>query len=210
MTATDYTPTSWAQALLQRLGMPVTSSNTQALVSWEAAEGGNWHNPDRYNPLDTTQSEPGATSTNSAGVKAYTSWDQGLQATATTLQNGMYGSILAALKSGTSASDVVNAVIGSPWGTKTISLAGSTYTGGSAPAAAGTAVQADSSSGSDPFGINALGTSLRKTAISGVFVVGAVGLVVVGLLRGTHAVSHAKAAAGRAAGAAATGAEVAA
>jgi hypothetical protein len=207
---TDYTPTTWAQALLRLIGVPVNQGNTSAVVAWEAAEGGNWHNSDKYNPLNTTQSAPGAVSTNSAGVKAYTSWDQGLQATATTLQNGLYGSILGALKSGT-PQDVVNAVVGSPWGTKSISLAGSTYTGGGGAGAGGSSATATPAlSLSDPLGVGSLETSLRKTAISGVFVLAAVGLVVVGLLRGTHAVARTHAAADKAGSAAAAGAEVAA
>ena len=43
------------------------------------AEGGHWHNQARYNPLNTTQSEPGAGNTGSQGnIKVYKSWDQGL------------------------------------------------------------------------------------------------------------------------------------
>jgi len=112
-----YTPFTWAQALLQRLGMPVTSSNLAALTAWEMAEGGHWHNSAHYNPLNTTQSEPGATSMNSVGVKAYVSWDQGFAATITTLHNGRYQAILAALRKGDDAQAVAAAVAASPWGT---------------------------------------------------------------------------------------------
>lgn len=197
--ATSYTPTTWAQALLGLLGDPVTSTNVQAITAWEAAEGGNWDNPDQYNPLDTTQPETGAVSTNSAGVKSYTSWGQGLAATVTTLENGAYSSILSALSSGASASQVVSAVTASPWGTKSISLgAGETYTGGtSGSSSAGTTATDASLTGdlSDALGISSLATTVEHTAVLGLITLGGVALVVIGLLRGTGVASKAKSAA---------------
>ena len=86
------------------------------------AEGGHWYNTARYNPLNTTQSEPGATTMNSVGVKAYLSWQQGFVATITTLRNGRYGAILAALARGDDAQAVVDAVAASPWGTHSFSV----------------------------------------------------------------------------------------
>lgn len=118
----------WARQLLARLQITATTANVTALVAWARAEGGHWNNTAHYNPLNTTQSAPGATSMNSVGVKAYTSWNEGLDATVETLQNGHYTTILNALKSG-SAKDIVNAVVSSVWGTKTISLAGVKITG---------------------------------------------------------------------------------
>jgi len=53
-TAGAYSPASWAQALLGYLGLPRTSQNLTAIMAWELAEGGNWFNSARYNPLDTT------------------------------------------------------------------------------------------------------------------------------------------------------------
>jgi hypothetical protein len=173
---TDYTPASWAAALLAKLGLPTTSPNLTAITAWENAEGGNWHNSDAYNPLNTTQSAPGAVATNSAGVKAYTSWDQGLTATVQTLTNGMYGGILAALSKGSSADDVVSAVVKSPWGTKNISLDGASVT---APAGDGTAVQAGLPS------LTSVPTYLTKILLTVAFVGGGGLLVVLGLMRGT-------------------------
>jgi peptidoglycan hydrolase CwlO-like protein len=112
-----YSPSGWAQALLGDLGMPRSAQNVTAITAWEMAEGGNWFNSARYNPLDTTMPEPGSTAMNSAGVQAYTSWGQGLAATVATLTNGQYGGILAALRAGTSALAVSAAVSESPWGT---------------------------------------------------------------------------------------------
>jgi hypothetical protein len=56
------------------------------------------------------------------GVKAYTSWAQGLRATVITLGNGLYGGILAALRSGNDANAVAGAVAASPWGTGSFSV----------------------------------------------------------------------------------------
>ena len=107
-------PSGWARALLQAMGLPVTAGNVTVIEEWEAREGGNWLNTARYNPLNTTQQEAGATSINSVGVKAYTSWQEGLQATVTTLRNGYYDHILAALKRNDQAGAIA-AIRSSPW-----------------------------------------------------------------------------------------------
>jgi hypothetical protein len=111
------TQITWAQALLKSLNMPMTADNVAAIVAWEMAEGGHWYNTAYYNPLNTTQSMPGATVFNSVGVKAYTSWLQGLKATVITLHNGYYAGILAALGRGNDSQAVADAVASSPWGT---------------------------------------------------------------------------------------------
>jgi hypothetical protein len=74
-------------------------------VGWEGREGGNWHNSAAYNPLNTTQPEPGystfrSTGQGAANIGIYKNWQQGLKATADTLNNGRYGDILSALRSG--------------------------------------------------------------------------------------------------------------
>ncbi len=81
------------------MNAPQSAANLNSLETWEAREGGNWHNTAHYNPLNTTLFEPGSTSMNSVGVKSYTGWQQGLQATVDTL-NG-YGAIETALRAGT-------------------------------------------------------------------------------------------------------------
>lgn len=176
---TDLTPTSFAQALLADIGAPVTDANVQAVTAWEAAEGGNWHNTARFNPLNTTLSEPGSSTINSAGVRAYTSWGQGLQATTSTLQEGSYAGIRSALASGSDAQGVVDAILSSPWGTQSLSLGTGVLGGGSASQATAQASPASSVSGSV--------TNLLMTAL---FVVGGVALLVAGLgkLTGTHPV----------------------
>jgi peptidoglycan hydrolase CwlO-like protein len=111
------TQVTWAQAFLKSLGVPLTADNVAAVVAWEMAEGGHWYNTAHYNPLNTTQSMPGATVFNSVGVKAYTSWVQGLKASVITIHNGLYGGILDALRRGNDAQAVAGAVAASPWGT---------------------------------------------------------------------------------------------
>ena len=111
------TQVTWAQAFLKSLGAPLTADNVVAIVAWEMAEGGHWYNTAHYNPLNTTQSMPGATVFNSVGVKAYTSWAQGLKASVITIRNGYYGGILDALRRGNDAQAVADAVAASPWGT---------------------------------------------------------------------------------------------
>ena len=103
----------FATDLLQRLGLPNTAQNQQALMAWQAAEG----TSAAFNPLATTRAAPGATDLNAVGVKNFRSYEQGLQTTIDTLRNGLYGNILAALRNGTSAARVAQAIADSPWGT---------------------------------------------------------------------------------------------
>ncbi len=178
---TDYTPTSFAQALLTALGSPVTDDNVQAVTAWEAAEGGNWHNTAHYNPLNTTLPEPGSTTVNSAGVRSYTSWGQGLQATVSTLQEGAYASIRDALSTGTDPQAVAQAIVSSPWGTKSIPLGSGTVSGGSG----GSGGAQDASSGTSAASLT---SNLTGVVLTAVFVLGGVALIVagVGKATGTH------------------------
>lgn len=118
------TPQRWAEELLKLLGAPESTQNIRAIVGWETAEGGNWHNSAKFNPLNTTQipsSGPSSTfqsvGVGAAAIRIYTSWQQGLAATVATLQNGKYKGILAALAAGTSSEAVAQAIGASPWGT---------------------------------------------------------------------------------------------
>lgn len=116
----DMNQEQWATALLQRMGAPVTNENLTAIMTWMKREGGNWGNSAKYNPLNTTLGAPGAKAINKVGVKAFTSWDQGLQATTDTLQKGGQGyeNIWAALKQGNSATAVLQAIQQSNWAGK--------------------------------------------------------------------------------------------
>lgn len=107
----------WAAALLKALHIHQTPGAVQALTGWENAEGGHFHNDAHFNPLNTTQNEPGAGNTGSQGnIKQYKNWQQGIQATVETLRNGRYNGILGALQSGDPTA-VANAIGQTPWGT---------------------------------------------------------------------------------------------
>ncbi len=110
--ATDQLPGQFGVKLLQKLNLPVTEENLKFLNAWQHAEGGS-----DDNPFNTTQNAPGAENFNSVGVKRYPSIEVGLDATAQTLTNGMYGNILASLQQGNSASACADALAQSPWGT---------------------------------------------------------------------------------------------
>jgi hypothetical protein len=117
-------PTKWANEFLGALGLPDTKTNVTNIVGWEAAEGGNWNNTAKYNPLNTTQPESGSVNYNTGqpgkGVQAYKDWTQGLDATVATIQQGDYGypQILAALNTSQSWHNFASAVSSSSWGTK--------------------------------------------------------------------------------------------
>lgn len=69
-----------------------------------------------YNPLNTTWKSPGSHAVTSVGVQAYINWEQGLDATARTLTNGMYKGILSALAADDSPDTTLLAMALSPWG----------------------------------------------------------------------------------------------
>jgi hypothetical protein len=112
------TPLDFAHQLLHRLGLPESDSNLQALVAVQAVEGGHMANSAQFNPLNTMQGAPGARDAGLKvkGIKAYSSWDEGLEATAQTLTNGLYKNILASLARSAPADETVRAWGQSPWG----------------------------------------------------------------------------------------------
>lgn len=97
----------WTQTLID-MGAPVTTANIQALSAWSQREGGGG----AWNPLNTTRPEPGSTFFNhlsgGTGVQNYTSLSQGAQATADSINNGRYPSIVAAFKSGSALQMLVS------------------------------------------------------------------------------------------------------
>jgi murein DD-endopeptidase MepM/ murein hydrolase activator NlpD len=109
--------TDFSIRLLNRLGKPVTTQAVKNLVGWMKAEGGHTHNSARWNPLNTTQNMPGSGDTGQQGnISVYRDINQGVEATAITLRNGRYNSILQNL--GADPNTFVRSVTSSPWGTK--------------------------------------------------------------------------------------------
>lgn len=116
----------WARALITKLGGSPTDANMAAVTSWMDQEGGHWNNSAGYNPLNTTRILPGSSLMDagpgrSHGVRHYTSWNQGLEATVLTLTEKAkergYDKIVNAIVSGKDKSRIMDAVYASKWGT---------------------------------------------------------------------------------------------
>jgi hypothetical protein len=101
---------------------PVTRENLRLLDSWWRWEGGHTKNDARYNWLNTTSDSPGAVrSINSVGVKAFDSFQSGVNALAATMLNGRYNDVVTGLRSGNPYAHDITAglstwVSGSPTG----------------------------------------------------------------------------------------------
>lgn len=120
--AGGYNAKSWATELAKRLGAKKpTSEAIDALMTWMRFEGGHWVNTAEFNPLNTTLSKAGSKSMNHVGVKAYTSWEQGFDATIDTLTGNKakergYTAIVEAIKKGNKEA-ILTAVNNSSWRT---------------------------------------------------------------------------------------------
>lgn len=129
------THAGWARSLLAADRLPVTSCNMNAVLEWEAREGGGFGNQASFNPLNVNPG-PGAgwPGHNAIGAWAFPDAATGLRYTVSTLNNGNYGGILAALRAGNDAQAVCNAIMASPWaashynGTLSASCSGSART----------------------------------------------------------------------------------
>lgn len=112
----------WEAQVLQKLGALAGPHAVGLLRAWQSCEGGSA----AFNPLNTTQPEPGATDYNSVHVKNYPSQEVGLRATVATLTNGFYPGIVRDLRMGTYTPAAIvarNAAEFSKWGTSTVCLA---------------------------------------------------------------------------------------
>lgn len=92
-------PRDWRIDVLRSIGAPVTSANMAFLAAWQQQEGGHTNNRARFNWLNTTQGKQFPT-INSVGVRSFPSYNVGIQQTVSTLQNGRYRNIVAALRTG--------------------------------------------------------------------------------------------------------------
>jgi hypothetical protein len=119
-----YTRIDFARAFLDAIEASHHKRNLWALVAWMQAEG----SAAKFNPLATTQDMPGATDFNWDGVKDYTSFEQGVAATAKTLNygadRGLYGykPIRRRLRKSVLAYWTLRAVESSQWGTGGLAL----------------------------------------------------------------------------------------
>jgi hypothetical protein len=123
-------------AVMTAIGAGVTAANLDAFAAWAAGEG----TCARFNPLATTQPEPGATAFNTLSggghVWNYPSPSVGVAATTTALTNGRYQPVIDAFLASAGVDAVASAVERSPWGTKHFgspSYAGATCAGETTP-----------------------------------------------------------------------------
>lgn len=102
--------------LLAALGNTQPTVATVAfVVEWTLAEDGSDGALARNNPLNTTQSSGAANAViNGDGVKGYATYQDGLDATVTTLTNGLYNPLVSALQTN-DAAGALQALIASPW-----------------------------------------------------------------------------------------------
>jgi transglutaminase-like putative cysteine protease len=103
--ATNHLPPYWAQHLAAVLGGPQRAETDRFLHAWAQAEGGTA----TWNPLNSTFRVEGSTAYNSAGVQNYPRPVWGVCATAMTLTNGNYGTIVGRIQAGNlTAEQIVN------------------------------------------------------------------------------------------------------
>lgn len=111
----------WAVAICAAVPGPPTPSTVRALNSWSTCENGA-HGVTGNNPLNTTEPGFGSTSTKNGLVPNYPDPARGVAATARTLRNGRYPTILGAIHRGNLASVLRNSRAAqselSTWGTR--------------------------------------------------------------------------------------------
>ena len=98
-------------AVLTGVGVPNSPQNRALLSAWATQEGGAGGSKALYNPLNNTRKADGATAFTfyydektgeySSFVKNYTSQEQGVKATVSTLSQSTYTAIVTAMRSGT-------------------------------------------------------------------------------------------------------------
>lgn len=207
------TPVSWAEALLTDLGVPVTPTNISTITGWAGAEGGAGpqfgipNNITNFNPLNVSLEsrngvygyDPGTgvlyagaqpTPGNNPPIASFTSWAQGLAATAARLEQPFAHSILADLQANASESTTAAAVAASHWGTGNFGP-GPSGGGGADPGSATGAAGTPSSAATTPnatqagaFGIPGLPSWLDPSTDIGTLLRGAenIGLIFLGVI----------------------------
>lgn len=187
--------TQWAEDLLARLGDPATKSNTDFLTSWIAKESGSGYSglngAIRYNPLNTVQPEPGSVGAGSQGnIASYPTPSEGLAGDTTALLNGRYQQITAALAQGdatqANASGALNSDL-TTWGTGPVQVSGAPAAGAASPASSTSSPSTAQTTGIvgsiGGFVLNAVASPLEQFLVELVFIVGGIGLIIVGLTR---------------------------
>lgn len=118
----------FATEVLKGIGAPTSQANVEMLVRWMEAEDSRSKMQatsempvaiERFNPLNTTMKMAGDSGPlNSAGVRGYSDFNSGVQATVNTLNLSYYKDIVSHLKANTGGWEKLRSTIGSsPWGT---------------------------------------------------------------------------------------------
>lgn len=106
---------AWAGLFLKTMGVSGCHANRVAVVAWQYSE----FTQAAWNPLATTVPMPGSTVYNSSNVQNYPSLEEGLQATKTTIDQGLssygYGGIVTALAACADPMTTASAVNASSW-----------------------------------------------------------------------------------------------
>ncbi len=106
---------AFAEAILRGIGAPVSDMNMRSMLAWMTGE----NTKAAFNPLATTRTGfDDAGDFNSAGVRNFKNFEQGVEATLETLNLGYYKDVVAALQQGTTPYELQQLVVASPWGTK--------------------------------------------------------------------------------------------
>lgn len=103
---------AWYDDLLKKMGAPDSNASATSLQLWAQSEG---TPPSWNNWLATTEPGFGGTPVNSAGVQAYPTETDGVDATYATLQGSAYLAVIDAFVSNAGAQIIWDAVNGSPW-----------------------------------------------------------------------------------------------
>jgi hypothetical protein len=118
------TPTSFSQDLLKKLGIHPSSVDVSNLAKWQAGEGqwgasGGFNAANMYDPLNTkltTGAGTGGAPIGGGATVAYKNWNQGIAATAQTMQQSNMAPLVKALKANASPSNFYRAILASSWG----------------------------------------------------------------------------------------------
>lgn len=115
----SHTDAQWADDFLTAINAPVNQPNgaASALIAWEHLESGGGGG--QYNPWNSTLAWPGASNVNSAGVKNYASYSDGIAASAQTFSSGVWANLANLLRSGNASfAQIANEVnsVGGAWG----------------------------------------------------------------------------------------------
>lgn len=108
----------WAEQFLLELGAPINTHTIDGILAWMEGE----NTKARNNPLATTRAAFDATDFNSAGVKNYRTFSDGMTATVETITLAPYKTLLKAIHSGISAHAIATEIVRSPWGTQHVPL----------------------------------------------------------------------------------------